>query len=85
MEPDFPRIYALPLAMYYQWSMYYHGLCNMDPFGWRRAQIWQPKHANNRASGAFGPHLDTIGAQGVHVGVPLGARPDLGTSRAKVL
>ena len=30
----------------------------------------------------FGVHLERLGPQGVHVGVPLGARPDLGTSRA---
>ena len=30
----------------------------------------------------FGIHLERLGPQGVHVGVPLGGRPDLGTSRA---
>ena len=34
------------------------------------------------SSGSFWTQLGTIGAQGVHVGGPLGARPDLGTSRA---
>ena len=46
-----------------------------DAFGATLVSLWP-------SWDTCGVHMERLGPQGVHVGVPLGARPDLGTSRA---
>ena len=48
---------------------------NWDAFGATLVSLWP-------SWDTCGVHLERLGPQGVHVGVPEGARPDLGTSRA---